>query len=327
MNLTATHVPAGNATQRAACQFGDGRQRLVYVLAASHSGSTLLTMLLARHPLVCTVGELKATIYEHTIETYPCSCGVPIRRCPFWTRIGLEMSRLGHPFDLADARVDIESIRSRYIRRLTRPLHRGPFAERLRDVALWMSPVWRREFPLIQRRGTALIRVVSEAYQRPIVVDSSKYALRLKYLLRNPALDVRVLRLIRDGRGVALTYYVDERRIPMRASALEWRRSNEEAEHLLRTLPAGRSVEVRYEQLCRKPRETIARIAEWLGIDPADVATDFRSGDHHIVGNWMRLQSTDEIVLDERWKTMLTPADLRDFDAVAGDMNRRYGYE
>jgi hypothetical protein len=41
----------------------------------------------------------------------------------------------------------------------------------------------------------------------------------------------------------------------------------------------------------------------------------------------MRTQTTAEIRLDERWRDQLTPADLRAFDAIAGRMNRRYGYE
>ena len=34
--------------------------KLAYILAASHSGSTLLAMLLGAHRETCTVGELKA---------------------------------------------------------------------------------------------------------------------------------------------------------------------------------------------------------------------------------------------------------------------------
>ena len=41
------------------------KQRLAYVLAPSHSGSTLLAMLLASHPDVTTVGELNAAALKH----------------------------------------------------------------------------------------------------------------------------------------------------------------------------------------------------------------------------------------------------------------------
>jgi hypothetical protein len=40
----------------------------------------------------------------------------------------------------------------------------------------------------------------------------------------------------------------------------------------------------------------------------------------------MRLDSTREIRLDERWKTALGAEDLAVFDRVAGDYNRRLGY-
>ena len=60
--------------------------RLVYILAASHSGSTLLGMLLAAQPDVCTVGELKLTALGD-VERYVCSCGQRIRECTFWQEI------------------------------------------------------------------------------------------------------------------------------------------------------------------------------------------------------------------------------------------------
>ncbi len=40
----------------------------------------------------------------------------------------------------------------------------------------------------------------------------------------------------------------------------------------------------------------------------------------------MRMDSTSTIRLDERWRSHLTPADLKAFDDVAGDLNRSYGY-
>jgi len=54
--------------------------RLVYIMAASHSGSTLLAMLLNSHPEICTVGELKATSLGDP-DSYYCSCRNKIREC------------------------------------------------------------------------------------------------------------------------------------------------------------------------------------------------------------------------------------------------------
>ena len=106
-----------------------------------------------------------------------------------------------------------------------------------------------------------------------MIVDSSKTGIRLKYLLRNSALDVRVLRLVRDGRAVALTYmdphrYADairscparrgtgrarHRGVPLVPAARQWRRSQEEAAALLRSIDPARWITVRYEDLCADP--------------------------------------------------------------------------
>ncbi len=46
--------------------------RLIYILAASHSGSTLLSLLLGSHPEITTIGELKATSLGDP-DQYRCS--------------------------------------------------------------------------------------------------------------------------------------------------------------------------------------------------------------------------------------------------------------
>ena len=236
------------------------------------------------------------------------------------------MAHRGFEFDISNARTDIRGVESAYARRLLRPLHHGPLMERVRDAALWLSPNWRAARPIIQQRNAGLIDTVCEVSGQTIIVDSSKDALRLKYLLRNPALDVQIVWLIRDGRGVALTYYLDEKRLAMRPAAWEWRRSIEEAQELLAHVDRQSWTAARYEELCADPAGTLARLFNFIGVDPAAATLDFRARQHHIVGNWMRLQKSSEIQLDERWKTLLTAHDLRDFDAVAGRMNRRFGY-
>ena len=319
--------------------------RLAYILAASHSGSTLLAMLLGSHPKVCTVGELKATGIGDG-ERYLCSCGEPIGKCLFWADVHREMGRRGLDFDVTGAGTDLRSGGGAYVDRLLRPLHRGPLLEHLRDAALAASPSWRSRIRRIQRLDAALASCLCDLTGKKVVVDSSKVGIRLKYLLRNPALDVRVIRLVRDGRAVALTYvdpahYADAKdprvrgggmggdreseRRPMAAAAHEWRRSNEEAEAIVRHLHPARWTELRYEELCADPSATLARLFAFIGVDPTQVALK-PPGDHHVVGNGMRLDPDIEVRLDDRWTGALTRRELDVFDSVAGSTNRRYGY-
>jgi hypothetical protein len=323
--------------------------RLTYILAASHSGSTLLAMLLGAHPKAVTVGELKATNLGD-VDRYRCSCGALIRDCQFWRSVSDEMARRGFVFDVTQAATNVLDVDSRYAARLLRPLHRSAVLEWIRDSALSLSGTWRTHLQQTQTRNLALIESIRTLTGAQVVVDSSKLGLRLKYLLRIPSLDVKVIRLIRDGRGVALTYvnpseYADatteerrgggsgvsdaltaKRRLDMRMAAREWRRSNEEADALLAGLPDSQWLEVRYEALCQAPRDTLQKICSFVGIDPDRIVLDFRAAEHHVVGNGMRHDSTSDVRLDERWRTALNDAQLQVFESVAGELNRRYGY-
>ncbi|MEP0844845.1 MAG: sulfotransferase, partial [Phycisphaerae bacterium] len=291
---------------------------------------------------IATIGELNAVGLPRK-EGYCCSCGIRLEECGFWRALGDAMARRGHSLSATD----LHSISSAYVSRLISPLHRGPRLERLRDAALTLSPTWRRAFPLVAARNVALVQAVCEVTGKRMVVDSSKVALRLKYLLREPALDVRVLRLVRDGRGVSLTYMrpyhfadsadpsrraggrgvnYDRLYMTARRAARLWRRSNEDAEMLLRGLPRQQWLDLRYEDLCTRPAETLRRIYAFLEVNPDGGTLDYRSRPHHVIGNGMRLDPSSEIRLDERWRTVLTARELRAFDRVAGPMNRGYGY-
>lgn len=322
--------------------------RLAYILAASHSGSTLLSMLLGSHPQIATVGEMKLSPQALQDTTrYRCSCGRLIHECSFWQNVGKGMAQRGFEFDLAGAGTDYRSVTSEYARRLLRPLHRGEFMERVRDVALGLSPTWRKQSSEIHRRNAALALTISEITKADVLVDSSKTALRLKYLLRNPELDVKVIRLLRDGRAVALTYMDEARfadakdpvlrgggmavgqqrsRLSIDQAARRWLRCAEEADNLLRGLAPSRWIEVRYEDYCKATEETINRLQRFLGVKPCVQLREFRAIEQHVVGNGMRLDGTSEVKLDERWREELSEQQLRVFDDIAGSHNRRYGY-
>src|SRR5262245_46495845 len=102
--------------------------RLAYILAASHSGSTLLAMLLGAHPDALTAGELKG-ISRGASQSYRCSCGAVIGDCQFWQNVSAGMSRRGFPFEITAAGTNIQDVKNAYIRRLLGPLHRGPVLE------------------------------------------------------------------------------------------------------------------------------------------------------------------------------------------------------
>jgi hypothetical protein len=317
-----------------------------FLLAASHSGSTLLAMLLNAHPDIATVGEVSSGA-SRDLDGYRCSCRRVITDCDFWTRVSAAV-RADHPrFDLADFGIRFEIGSPAWVNRLVRIEHRGALLETCRDLALAASPAWRRHFAATGATLRDLAAAVLREANARVFVDSSKLAHRLKFVRRVNGLDVKVIHLVRDGRAVALTYmdadtYADssdpalrrggrgpsgapqQPRLPMADAAEEWLRSIRSAEYALAGMRREQWMRIRYEDLCRQPRQTLARVCAFLGVDPDAADRSFRSVEHHVVGNGMRLDATAEVRLDERWRSALSGEDLATFDRVAGAVNRRY---
>ena len=300
-----------------------GRIRLVYIMAATHSGSTVLAMHLARHPQICTVGELSGTPYRAK-PGYRCSCGEELVRCSFWHDVSAAMARRGFAYSATTDETDMRNAPSRYARRLLRPMCRGPLLELARDAALQLSPAARTHLRRSLRLKTALAESVLECTGDAVLVDSSKLGVQLKYDLRNPRFDVKVIWLVRDGRGVALSL-MRNHGMTMREAAYEWRRFYEEASVIARRLKRSQWVQVRYEAFCAEPERTLGELWRFTGVPPEAPDRAART-DFHVLGHSTRLNRFASVKLNEKWRTELSAADLRCFEAVAGRQNRKLGY-
>ena len=70
----------------------------------------------------------------------------------------------------------------------------------------------------------------------------------------------------------------------------------------------------------------MGRLFSFIGVDPERGRNRLRSGEHHIIGNGMRFDTTSDVILDERWRSILKSKELEAFDAIAGHLSRRLGY-
>lgn len=321
------------------------KQKLIYLAAASHSGSTLTAMLLGAHPNLCSVGELKAVNLGDK-DSYLCSCKQRVDKCDFWAGVSEKMKNRGHLFSIEDAETDIRSGASAYTLRLLKPLVRNPFMEFIRDGLLALSPSWSKQLPLLQKRNSDYVRSIAEQAGVDTVIDSSKIGIRLKYLLKNRELDIKVIWVVRDGRGVSLAYknpseFADAKDPKLRGGgsgktqekgrgiltgAYEWVRCNQEVEALLATMEKDRWIQVHYEDLCKNTEQTLDQIFEFIGVDASKKRLDFKTTEHHVVGNGMRLDDSDVIKLDQRWQEQLSKDDLLQFERAAGFYQKKMGY-
>ncbi len=321
------------------------KQKLIYLAAASHSGSTMTAMLLGAHPDLCSVGELKA-VHLGNKESYLCSCKSLVSQCSFWQGVTDKMQSKGQNFCISEAKTDIRMGATPYIFKLLKPLVRNKFMEFVRDSLLNLSPVWRKNLPTLQQRNFDYAQSIAEQAGVETVVDSSKIGIRLKYLLKNKNFDIKVIWVVRDGRGVSLAYknpseYADakdpkfrgggagktqEHGRGVRQGAHEWVRCNQETEAILATIPKNNWIKVHYEDICNNTEATLNNIFNFTGVDPNKKRLDFKSVEHHVIGNGMRLDDSEEIKLDERWKEQLSDEELAIFEQVAGEYHRKLGY-
>ena len=256
---------------------------VVYILGAGHSGSTLLAMLLGSHPEICTIGEVK-WLGVGDPATYQCSCGQSLAECVFWTRLANELRACDPPVQLFGGPSDIRRPPSTYQRWLLRPLHRWQVIEGLCDLGLALSPSWHGHVRRVRAFTSAVSRGVCRVSNRRVFVDSSKAGQQFKCLLKNPELDVRAIRLVRDVRGVAL-------KLPQSGRIADPRRCACVAAEQRRGVGGGRAVgrrplvRLRYKDLCRDAATTLKLLFAFIGVDATHSITSLEPNAQHILGN------------------------------------------
>ena len=301
--------------------------KVVYIMGHGYSGSTLLTFLLGSHPQVATVGELGiAPRAKTTPEEYFCSCQKPIRDCPFWQRVTREMAERGYEFDIWDAELEFRAREGRLADIVLRAVQRGPLLETARGVAFRVLPSARQELSRVLGRIQALAEIVTGIKGCDTFLDSSKRPERAMLMRRFGDFDdVRVIHLVRDGRAVSWSS-MKNLQIGPDDAARSWLDDNHASEQARRFFPDDRWMTLRYEDLCTDPQGTLAKVYGFMGVTAKNGLHDFRSVDHHIIGNRMRLSATSEIRLDESWKQALSPEQRAGIERRVGSLNRRYGY-
>lgn len=296
-----------------------------YITSANYSGSTLLTFLLNAHPAIVTIGELKGAAKDP--DTHLCSCGKPIGHCAFWSEIVERLHKQGVMFDHRDvwSQCGYRIPDASFANRVVSHRYRGGLLELARRTFINLSPACRRHFARIDRTNEAFAEAALATSDRQVFLDGSKDPNRLAYLKRLTNLQIKVIYMIRDGRGV-MNSMMKRLKCTPEVAAAEWVAREGEIRKLLPHFPAVDQIMIRYEDLCGEPDATMERIFSFLGVDPDAATRDFRAVSHHILGNAMRFESTSEIKLDTKWKNTLTPDQLAVFERIGGGLNRQYGY-
>lgn len=303
--------------------------RVLYIGGCGRSGSTLLDRALGQVAGVCAVGEMVHLWRRGLGEDHLCGCGAPFSACPFWRAVG-ERAFGGWGRLEADALV-----------RLQRSVDRNRFIPLM--VARDLAPGYRRRLVRYADHLAALYRALAETSGASVIVDSSKHA-SYAYLLREvPGIDLRVIHLVRDPRGVAHSWTKEIRKPEVTARseympryhparmAFRWMAYNS-AFHALQQLGVPTRF-LRYESLVTHPEEHLRVILGFAGLQP-DNPLGFLAGTtlelaptHSVAGNPMRFRrGRIELRIDDAWRKDMDPQLSAIVGGLTWPLMRAYGY-
>lgn len=291
--------------------------RVLYIASSSFSGSTLLSFLLNTHPRITTVGEMEGWKTADP-ESFRCSCGEVLKVCPFFRRMADAFDRANLPFrmpnDFGTGYRLVDDIRlNRYLTEAL-PWIRNSAVEAARDRIVRRLPPFAGHIRRNDRANVVFIRTALTLANADVFVNADKTPFRLRYLRRIPEFDLRVLHLLREPRGVVLTF-MENRGWDPELGMRVWIREQRDILRILGEQP--NTLRVYYEDLCDDTNGTLAQIERFAGVAPEPFNGDFRAAEHHILGNSMRLDRVGTIVKSERWRTKLTAAELGRMASVA----------
>jgi glycosyltransferase involved in cell wall biosynthesis len=286
---------------------------VVYIAGSGRSGSTILERVLGQMPGFVNVGEL-IDLYRRSPEGERCGCGLPFTACPFWLGVGKRAFGGWDTGCLSEiGRLQARVARQRHVPRLLGIRAAGHGFQR--DVSAYGA---------YQRKLYSAIAAEAGAQY---VVDSTKWPVQALALARS-GVDIRVIHLVRDVRGVAYSlgkkdvarpHALDEpdlmwRNTPAGAAA-RWVACQGQAE-LLRSCGV-RITRVHYEDFIRQPRRTVEVALARLGLPhhPSQLA---HVGDrkvtlgksHGLSGNPSRFRDGETVLnSDGDWRYRMTRRD------------------
>jgi hypothetical protein len=305
-----------------------GTGPVVFIGGTSRSGSTLLECLLARLDGVTVLGEVVHLWRRGILENQLCACGRPFDSCPFWTEVG-EVAFGGW------GEVDVERVLA--LRRRVDRQRKVP-STALRHPAPATGRAAREYAGYYHRIYDAARSVTGAA----VVVDSSKNPPTALALSHDSGLDLRVMHIVRDSRGVAYSWTKvvsrpeTETGEPMPVYGIgtstgQWLSHNLSVSGLAhRGVPVTR---LRYEDLVADAAGTVS--TAWRSLDlPGDGVVPMEDRTtvelrptHSVAGNPMRFTlGRTTLRPDEAWRTLMPASERRLVTAMTYPVLRRFGY-
>lgn len=245
--------------------------KVIYIAGATRSGSTLLSRLLGEVDGFVNVGEALRWLFNtrRMKRTRPCSCGSPVDLCPFWNKI---FSEIEHSDEQAFA---TSMVRIRYLPLLVSPI------KSIRLKHQWSS--------LLNKTRNLIYSIVVNS-NCGIIIDSSKNPANAYVLSQIPEIELHVVHLVRDPRGVVSSWTKPKEYMKIFSwwRVVAWWVSHNLSAEILRFWVEDYRL-VRYEDFIKSPVKTIQEIVSMMNGQSSDLSfingEEFTIGTQHLLGS------------------------------------------
>lgn len=301
-----------------------GKPKLVSLLANWISGATLFTILLDAHSQIVSNGE-SLPFGEDDHDRYDCSCGKYIEECEFYSAAAGHM-RLRDSSEW-DRSLFVQLPTLSKVPVLRSLLQSWMFEGRARNRIIDAVPGYRGTMKRFLDAQLLFFENARRLARASIYLDGTKSTRRAQLFARDGRSELKVIHMIRDGRGYCRSYlknWGDETRnvaIPARL----WLRYISQVDKFAQAYPSVPLLTVRYEDLCRSTTETMQAVYRFLEV-PYEEFDETAPHTPHLLGNRMRRSFDGKIHEDTSWKTELNASTLRRATSIMESGLRRFGY-
>ena len=302
--------------------------KVIYIMGAGHIGSTILDLVLSSHPQFESLGEVSKF---HNYGWLPddnrnCACGLAVYDCQFWSQVRKNWSEITGSVEAKrymELQPRFERTRSAWRRLIRNRINRTP------------------EFNEYLQGTEAMYQAIQQAGGKDYLVDSSLTPKRAYAQTMNPNIDLYLIHLVRDGRGVIWSLMKPNKKIPAKVyipapphrTTKYWISANMQSAFVFRNVEKKKRKLIRYEDFAMNPSAVMTQIGELIGEDLSGLIKDTRLTNtnqvrHTVGGNRVRFQKDEDIRIrpDFAWMENLSEKDRRLFWRRAGWLARRFGY-
>lgn len=308
----------------------DKKVKVLYIAGSGRSGSTILGRILGQVDGFFFAGELCKIWRYGLMENRLCGCGLPFKDCSFWKDI---MYKAFGGQEKIDGQ-EIYKLRqkSAYMRHI-------PFMLISRSKSL-LNSNFNKFSDVLQK----LYHAIQAHTDCRVIVDCSKTAPYGYVLDSLNSIDLYIIHLVRDPRGVAIAklqkylYQPDDGKAVyagqagIMKSAVIWDVQNYAVEAFWKKRK-DRYIRIHYEDFANNTKESVTRIIEMMNEDKSSLPfigeqlVNLDEKTHTAAGNPVRFNAgIVDIKLDRRWAKKMSYKNKRLIKLATFPLFKKYGY-